>query len=302
MRLHGPRVYTGGLFAALTVFLTLVWVGSAETSLRANTANVGPFWQLPLEAGLNLISLPASPAYGDINRLFGETPEIDLIITYEESKPRVALRHPDTGQFVGTLHFHDLRHAYWIMASEAVTVGIRIPPISQLSHVPVLPPKERRPADQQHSPAPQLSHTLATPPKERGPADQQHSPAPQFSHTLATPPKERRPTGVDQSPASLHPSFPFILVRGGEWNLLPVISLSRLEDIPAGTKADADGYLGAFVNAYGWSNNKWVKIDPDSRDDPDSLYDDTPAVEIGKGYWVYYEEDAILIPLPVPKP
>ena len=75
-----------------------------------------------------------------------------------------------------------------------------------------------------------------------------------------------------------------------------MLSLDSPYDTPAGTKVDTDFYLGGFLTAYGWSGNDWVRIGPDPTDDPDRPHDDDPALEIEKGYRVYYEEDTIITP------
>lgn len=96
---------------------------------------------------------------------------------------------------------------------------------------------------------------------------------------------------------TLHPPLPlYVLARSGVWTLVPVLSIDRQLDIPAGTKIDPGEYLGPFLTAYGWTGNDWVTIDPDHLDDPDRLTDEDPALEIGKGYWVYYAEDVIIVP------
>ena len=86
---------------------------------------------------------------------------------------------------------------------------------------------------------------------------------------------------------------PYIAVSGGQWNLLPVISLEPVDGGAApGTEIDADDYLGDFRTAFGWNGRSWSKIDPDGEtDDPDQL-----PVKIGMGYWVLYDEDAIITP------
>ena len=77
--------------------------------------------------------------------------------------------------------------------------------------------------------------------------------------------------------------------------MLPVLSGRALEDIPAGTKIDADAYLGDFRIAIGWTGSHWVMIDPGAYG-PERLTDKDPAVRIGKGYWVMYNDLACICP------
>ena len=88
---------------------------------------------------------------------------------------------------------------------------------------------------------------------------------------------------------------PYIAVTGGQWNLLPVISLEPVDAGAApGTEIDADTYLGDFRTAFGWNGRSWSKIDPDPAGE-DRLTTG-PKVKVGMGYWVLYDEDAIITP------
>ena len=89
---------------------------------------------------------------------------------------------------------------------------------------------------------------------------------------------------------------PYIAVSGGQWNLLPVISLEPVDVGAApGTEIDADSYLGDFRTAFGWNGRSWAKIDPDPSTKTDRLTDGA-SVKVGMGYWVLYDEDAIITP------
>ena len=189
------------------------------------TVQAVPTWDLELDAGMNLISLPADPASTNVNDVFGAIEEIELIFTFEGAQSKVALRNPDNpSEFVGTLDSIDSQHAYWVSSSNAAKVEINIPPTSQLA-----PP-------------------------------------------------------------------PYIAVSGGQWNLLPVISLEPVDKGAApDTDIDADAYLGDFRTAFGWNGRSWAKIDPDPSTKIDRLTDGA-SVKIGMGYWVLYDEDAILTP------
>ena len=90
---------------------------------------------------------------------------------------------------------------------------------------------------------------------------------------------------------------PYIAVSGGQWNLLPVISLEPVDKGAApGTEIDADAYLGDFRTAFGWNGRNWAKIDPDPAGDDRLTEGEGPTVKVGMGYWVLYDEDAIITP------
>ena len=90
---------------------------------------------------------------------------------------------------------------------------------------------------------------------------------------------------------------PYIAVSGGQWNLLPVISLEPVDKGAApGTEIDADAYLGDFRTAFGWNGRSWAKIDPDPAGDDRLTEGEGPTVKVGMGYWVLYDEDAIITP------
>ena len=234
-------------------------VGNTSASDRTLefTVKERPAWDLKLRKGMNLISLPSDPGNNDIDVVFADSPQIDLVFTFEGNQSLVAVRDP-AGGFAGTLTTIDSRHAYWVSAANAVTVGIDIPRTSQLA------------------------------------------------------------------------VLPSIEVKGGQWNLLPVLSLGSVDsDAPgegakAGTLIDPDSYLGEFQVAFGSERGRWVRIDPDGPSraattnlagtviDPgfDRLIDDLPSdppdpegddaadnpLKVGMGYWVLYTENAFITP------
>ena len=94
-------------------------------------------------------------------------------------------------------------------------------------------------------------------------------------------------------PLQIPPTIPVI---GGEWNYVPVISLLSLEQIPAGTELDADGYLGTdWSRAFTFDRGQWVSIAPGQTPDGDPI---TPgdAVQIGKGYVALFTTDHVITP------
>jgi hypothetical protein len=215
--------------------------GNTNANPRSLTFTVGeaPTWKLRLRKGMNLISLPSNPMNGDIDVVFAGASQVDLVFTFEGNQALVAVANPGTGGFGGTLETIDSQHAYWVSASNAVTVEIDIPATSQRT------------------------------------------------------------------------VLPSIRVKGGEWNLVPVLSLGRVSDMTAGrgakagTEIDADAYLGDFQTAFGWDRGRWVRVDPDptGAGNEDRLTNDIEGdddtddpVLVGKGYWVLYAEDAFIVP------
>ncbi len=85
--------------------------------------------------------------------------------------------------------------------------------------------------------------------------------------------------GFDSAPS-------VIVVRKG-WNMLSVVSVEG--DNP-GTTVSADAYLNTirWTTAYSYDPvaNAWTKIQPKS----------FANLEVGKGYWVYVQEDGVLVP------
>jgi len=90
--------------------------------------------------------------------------------------------------------------------------------------------------------------------------------------------------------------LPTISVTGGEWNLVPVISLLGIDAIPQGTEVDVDVYLGSTWSvAFTFDRGQWHRIAPaqDKDDDALTLND---AVQIGRGYWVFYTSNSTIVP------
>ena len=110
---------------------------------------------------------------------------------------------------------------------------------------------------------------------------------------------------------------------GGQWNLVPVMSLGGVDDDTpgsggkAGTLIDPDAYFGDFQVAFGSDRGRWFRIDPDGPSRPktdtdpgfDRLTDDLPSdppdpeadaqdvpLMVGMGYWVLYTDDTFITP------
>ena len=112
--------------------------GNTNATPRTLTFTVGeaPTWSMQLRKGMNLVSLPSNPANGDINDVFAGASQVDLVFTFEEGRALVAVRNPGTGDFAGTLDMIDAQHAYWVSATNAVTVEVDIPATSQQTVLP----------------------------------------------------------------------------------------------------------------------------------------------------------------------
>ena len=101
---------------------------------------------------------------------------------------------------------------------------------------------------------------------------------------------------IDIPPLGAQQLLPTIGVKGGEWNLVPVISLDSLSDIGQFTAVDGDDYLGDDWNkAFTFDQGVWHSVLPGTGDDgkPDTLDD---SLQIGRGYWVFFTEDGTLTP------
>ena len=120
---------------------------------------------------------------------------------------------------------------------------------------------------------------------------------------------------------------PTIPVMGGEWNLVPVISLLPPQRITQGTEFDANGYLGPaadWTRAWTFSQGGWTAVSPGATRQcvsastgdvtaacgssvtvgnvtltdltvatPNSLDD---GLQVGRGYWVLFTKDGFLSP------
>lgn len=81
-----------------------------------------PF-KLPINPGLNLVSLPADPEDGSIESVFGHVPEITTVVTYDNSmKQWVAATRGEGGAFAGDLTAIDADHGYFIAAEDPLVL------------------------------------------------------------------------------------------------------------------------------------------------------------------------------------
>ena len=96
---------------------------------------------------------------------------------------------------------------------------------------------------------------------------------------------------------------PTVVVNQG-WNFVPVITLDDINKINDQRVMDADAYLGfGWTSGWTFSNNRWTSILPDPRNDNFNLCTEaleSGEVQIGKGYWVYYEGAGSLNPGSLP--
>ena len=85
-------------------------------------------YSLPVDPGVNLISLPGNPVNMDINEVIPTDGTIDLVTTYDPEAALgpwlVATWNSDTGLFEGTLTTIDSKHAYWVRASTPITLSV----------------------------------------------------------------------------------------------------------------------------------------------------------------------------------
>ncbi len=97
---------------------------------------------------------------------------------------------------------------------------------------------------------------------------------------------------------------PTVTVNQG-WNFVPVTTLDDINVITAQSVMDADAYLGfGWTSGWTFSNNRWTSIAPDPRNDNFDLCNNelqSGEVQIGRGYWVYYEGAGSLNPGSLPR-
>ena len=88
-------------------------------------------YPVSLVPGLNLVSVPGTPANTDINSVIGATDPIDLVTTYDPTAALgpwlVATRNADTGLFEGTFTKIDAEHGYWVRASSFFSLNVELP-------------------------------------------------------------------------------------------------------------------------------------------------------------------------------
>ena len=96
-------------------------------------------YAMALQPGLNLISLPATPATPGINDIFGSS-DVSLVFTYDPVDPRgpwlFASRTDISQPFAGDLTTIDARHAYFVSTTARVTLLVDIPVQSPVLFVP----------------------------------------------------------------------------------------------------------------------------------------------------------------------
>jgi len=97
-------------------------------------------YEIPLDAGANLVSFPAVPTDSSIDDVLGGEDAITLVMTYDNAAGlwHVASRGDDGGSFTGNLTSIDSRHAYWIVSSETLDLEVLLD--ASEGGVPTLPP------------------------------------------------------------------------------------------------------------------------------------------------------------------
>ena len=107
---------------------------------------------------------------------------------------------------------------------------------------------------------------------------------------------------IPNARADLSP--PTVTVSQG-WNFVPVTTLDDINVINDQDVMDADAYLGfGWTSGWTFSNNRWTSILPDPRNDNFDLCSNelqSGEVQIGRGYWVYYEGAGSLNPGSLPR-
>ena len=218
-----------------------------------------PSFGLSLTPGMNLVSIPGEPSNNAINTVFGDSPAVDLVFTRDGDLWLVAQRDAESDMFEATGGISDLTSI-----------------------------------DAQHAYWVRASASVTV--------------------------------EIDIPALGAQRLLPSIDVMGNTWNLVPVISLLPLEKIPQGSTLDADNYLGTnWTRAFTFERGQWRGVvtnlgvthicgNPDQTpvttgdcgaqdpanagefftEDEGAQTDD--AVDIGRGYWVWFTEDGTITP------
>ena len=104
---------------------------SADAKLDFTVA-LRDLYQLNLNPGINLVSLPSDPASPNINDVITSNDNINLVFTYNPADPRgpwlFASRDSVDDPFTGDLETIDGNHAYFMRAVSDVTLKVDVPP------------------------------------------------------------------------------------------------------------------------------------------------------------------------------
>ena len=85
-----------------------------------------PF-KLPINPGLNLVSLPADPVEASIDDVFGGDPEIATVFTYDNStKQWLTATRREGGPFTGDLTTIVADHGYWVASEGLVNLEVML--------------------------------------------------------------------------------------------------------------------------------------------------------------------------------
>ena len=99
-------------------------------------------FEIPLDPGWNLVSLPGTPADGSIDVVVGDTP-VTRVYSFDPAMPggwMVALRDSEGDEFAGTLTSIDADHGYWMLTDSFESLEVDIPPFEAGAEVGDLPP------------------------------------------------------------------------------------------------------------------------------------------------------------------
>ncbi len=97
-----------------------------------------PF-RLPINPGLNLISLPAEPENGSIDAILGELAEITTVVTYDNPTNQwLTAARDESGSFSGDLSTIDADHGYFIVSEAALTLEVMLARVDDILILPHL--------------------------------------------------------------------------------------------------------------------------------------------------------------------
>ena len=308
----GATSYSGALVVVLLLVSCAMLAASSSAAsfspaaARALTPEVGPPFVLPLVPGMNLLSLPRNPVQAEVDAVLGPLQAVNRVTTYDArlagaveradvdgsgcvEQGDVVLIAQGIGGQPGPLD-RDVNRDGGVDLSDLALAGTYFGQGIADVEGPGVPP-ERPP---RFCDGAWTGWLMAKRDPDTGvlegnlkAIDAGHAywvSAAAFSELQVNLP----------APTALDP-IPTVPVEAG-WSLVPVLSLLPADRLMFGSERDADDYLGAsWTVSFTFDGGRWASIRPGVDPDGDrATLDD--AVQIGRGYWVFFTRDHTLTP------